>query len=637
MPNSRTYICRLAASHREIYRTALVALATVAGIALFGGDVSAQQTRMARANAGTETASLPRTDLAPERATDLPRPLSEADAKHYRAAFAAQARGDSAAADAALRQVKDRMLVGHILAERYLGRNHRSTHEELSAWLKTYNDNPDAPAIHALAQRRAPRNAKLNRPVGDSFSERAGADDLGPGLGRTPPMRSTAPGAAQLRGRFAKWISDGHFERVERELAGRDTINLLSVAEIDHYRAQLASGWFMRGDDRKAIALAGDAARRSGASVPRAHWIAGLAEFRQQRYGRAAQHFEALNRLPGTPAWDQAAGAFWAARAHLHDRKPEIYNFWLTQAAENPRTFYGSLAARALGIDTGLNWNPPPLGPDDLAQLKKFPAASRAFALLQIDEDRRAEAELRLVLGRGGLQLSQAALAVAMRANMPGLAMRLARELNDIDGRRYDGANYPVPHWRPEGGFEIDPALVFAFMRIESGFNPRAISPAGARGLMQLMPGTDGMMNGASLRGQLDKLYEPETNITLGQRYIKALLEDPLIEGELTRLAAAYNGGPGNLSKWKRMQDQRGETREDALLFIESLPSAETRQFITRLLYSYWMYSERLGQATPSLDQLAEGQWPLYAVPQRTARVVPANDLEQTAEQIQRR
>jgi soluble lytic murein transglycosylase len=617
--------------------TALVALATFAGAAMFALDASAQQTRPARAAIGTETAALPRTDLAPERATDLPRPLSESDAKNYRTAFAAQARGDSAAADAALRQVKDRSLVGHILAERYLGRTHRSSPEELAAWLREFNDNPDAPAIHALAQRRAPRNAKLNRPVGESFSERAGADDLGPGLGRTPPMRSTTPGAAQLRGRFAKWISDGHFDRVERELAGRDTPNLLSVAEIDHYRAQLASGWFMRGDDRKAIALAGDAARRSGASVPRAHWIAGLAEFRQQRYGRAARHFEALSRLPGTPAWDQAAGAFWAARAHLHDRKPDVYNFWLTQAAESPRTFYGALAARALGIDTGLNWNPPPLGPEDIARLKQFPAATRAFALLQVDQDRRAEAEMRLVLGRGGLQHAQAALAVAMRANMPGLAMRLAREISDLDGRRYDGANYPVPHWRPEGGFEIDPALVFAFMRIESGFNPRAISPAGARGLMQLMPGTAAMMNGASMRGELDKLYEPETNVTLGQRYIKALLEDPLIEGELTRLAAAYNGGPGNLSKWKRLQDQRGESREDALLFIESLPSAETRQFITRLLYSYWMYSERLGQSTPSLDQLAEGQWPLYAMPQRAARVVPGPTLEQTAEQVLRR
>jgi soluble lytic murein transglycosylase len=605
--------------------------ASVAALALsLASAATAQQTRP-RAPGPVETAALPRPDLTPERATDLPRPLAEGDVRAYRAAFAAQMRGDSAAADAALRQVRDRSLVPHVLAERYLSRHHRSTYDELAAWMRDNAEHPDAPAIHALAQRRAPSRgaAPLRRPVGESFSERAGMDDLGPGLGRTPPMRTTAPGAAQLRGRFAGWISDGHFERVERELATRETQALLSPAEIDHYKAQLASGWFMRGDDRRAIALAEAAARRSGLSVPRAHWIAGLAEFRQQRYGRAAGHFEALAKLQGAPAWDQAAGAFWAARAHLHDRKPDVYNFWLAQAAEAPRTFYGLLAARALGVDPGLNWNPPPLTVADIDRLNRIPAATRAFALLQVDQDRRAEAEMRRVLGQGGPQHAQATLAVAMRANMPGLAMRLAREINDLDGRRFDGANYPIPHWRPEGGFEIDPALVFAFMRVESAFNPRAISPSGARGLMQLMPATAGMMNGASLRGQLERLFEPAFNVGLGQRYIRTLLDDPLISGELTRLAAAYNGGPGNLSKWKRLQDMRGEAREDALLFIESLPAAETRQFITRLLYSYWMYSERLGHATPSLDQLAQGEWPIYAPPVRAAR---AGDVPQTAQ-----
>jgi soluble lytic murein transglycosylase len=607
-------------------------MASVAALALCWASAADAQQSRARTPGTIETAALPRLDLAPERAADLPRPLSEADVRAYRAAFAAQGRGDSAAADAALRQVRDRSLVAHVLAERYLSRSHRSTYDELAGWLRDNADHPDAPAIHALAVRRAPPRgaAPLRKPVGDSFTERAGMDDLGPGLGRVPPMRTQTPAAVQLRSRLAKGISDGQFDRVERDLLARETQAQLSAAEIDHYKAQLASGWFMRGDDRHAIALAETAARRSGGTVPRAHWIAGLAEFRQQRYGRAASHFEGLAKLPGAPAWDQAAGAFWAARAHLHDGKPDVYNFWLAQAAEAPRTFYGLLAARALGIDPGLNWNPPPLAAADIERLKRHPAAARAFALLQVDQDRRAEAEMRRVLGQGGAQHAHATLAVAMRANMPGLAMRLAREINDLDGRRFDGANYPIPHWRPDGGFDIDPALVFAFMRVESGFNPRAISPAGARGLMQLMPATAGTMNGSSLRGQLDRLFEPSFNAALGQRYIRALLEDPLVSGELTRLAAAYNGGPGNLSKWKRLQDQRGETREDALLFIESLPAAETRQFITRLLYSFWMYSERLGHATPSLDQLAQGEWPIYAPPTRAAARAP--DGPQTAQ-----
>src|SRR6185369_11827712 len=79
------------------------------------------------------------------------------------------------------------------------------------------------------------------------------------------------------------------------------------------------------------------------------------------------------------------------------------------------------------------------------------------------------------------------------------------------------------------------------------------------------------------------------------------------------RLAAAYNGGPGNLAKWKRKQDMRGDPADDALLFIEGLPSPETRHYITRVLFNYWMYSHRLGHPTPSLELLAAGEWPTYA------------------------
>ena len=64
--------------------------------------------------------------------------------------------------------------------------------------------------------------------------------------------------------------------------------------------------------------------------------------------------------------------------------------------------------------------------------------------------------------------------------------------------------------------------------------------------------------------------------------------------------------------RWRRKQDLRGAP-PDALLFIESLPAPETRHFITRILYSYWMYAARLGQPTPSLDDVAAGKWPSYS------------------------
>jgi len=577
--------------------------------------VSSQIRSDAPADRRVQTASLPRFDALVDQTADLPQPLQAADAALYREIFQLQARGAVQAADHQMAQLKNRLLVPHVLADRYLGRHYRPSADELAAWLRDNASHPDARAIFNLAVRRAGAKANsLTRPRDEaSFQEKAAADDLGPSLNR--PMPPGSPAGAGLRSRLRDQLGDGHFDAVERSLVARETQSLLNAGEIDHLRAMLAAGWFARGDDAKALAFAEPAAKRSGAAVPRAYWIAGLARFRQEDYARAAAHFEALAKLPQGQPWDLAAGAFWAARTHLRAERPELYNEWMGQAAEFPRTFYGLMAARVMGAEPAANWNPPPLSQVELDQLQRFAGAPRVFGLLQVGQHRRAEAELRRVSAQSGGAANRAILAVSMRANMPGLSMRLAREIADIDGRRFDGAFYPIPHWQPVGGYDVDPALVFAFMRVESAFNPSAVSPAGARGLMQLMPGTASAMDTRSFKGSAQLLLDPEINVTLGQRYIRHLLDEPLIGGELVRLAAAYNGGIGNLTRWKRLQDTRGEKREDALLFIESLPAAETRHFIARLLYSYWMYSERLGQPTQSLDQVAQGEWPFYAPP----------------------
>ncbi|MEK7246743.1 MAG: transglycosylase SLT domain-containing protein, partial [Pseudomonadota bacterium] len=104
------------------------------------------------------------------------------------------------------------------------------------------------------------------------------------------------------------------------------------------------------------------------------------------------------------------------------------------------------------------------------------------------------------------------------------------------------------------------------------------------------------------------KLFSPEVNLTLGQKYLETLIRDPGIAGDLFFIAAAWNGGPGNLSKWWRKADHRG----DPLLFIESIPARETRIFIERVMANLWIYRHRLGQESPSLAQLAAGDWPTY-------------------------
>ncbi len=327
-------------------------------------------------------------------------------------------------------------------------------------------------------------------------------------------------------------------------------------------------------------------------------------------FAEAASHFEAVARASNLSPWNRAAGAYWAARAHLLGRRPQNVNRWLQAAAEHPRTFYGLLARHSLGLETDFDWDDPALDQREMDALSGTPTGQRALALIQVGEVRRAGRDLVNFPTKASPAVMRAMLALASRINMPGLALSVGNKFTQAGGRRYDSAIYPAPTWRPKGGYTIDRALIFAFMRQESRFKPRAKSQAGAHGLMQIMPRTARFMTKSRRfrgRGRY-ALYEPELNISLGQKYLVYLVGDDAILGNLILLTAAYNGGPGNLARWQRRVSYNG----DPLLFIESIPSRETRVFIERVIANLWIYRKRLDQPAPSLDAIAAGEWPLY-------------------------
>jgi soluble lytic murein transglycosylase-like protein len=163
---------------------------------------------------------------------------------------------------------------------------------------------------------------------------------------------------------------------------------------------------------------------------------------------------------------------------------------------------------------------------------------------------------------------------------------------------------------KPSDGWQVDPALVHAIVRQESKFEMRVTSSADARGLMQLMPSTAaGTMKDTTLDnpGAKAKLFDPSFNLSVGQRYVQKMMSFVEPDGDLIKLAIAYNGGPGNLQKWLAEVDHRN----DPLLFIESLPSRETRGYVERVLANFWIYQDRLGERKTTLDQLARGEWPV--------------------------
>ncbi len=553
-----------------------------------------------------------------------PKVLSDDDARLYKDIFALQKAGKWRKADKKIAQLSDQRLLGHVLAQRYLHPTaYRSKYKELSSWLKSYADHPQAKRIYKLALKRRPKNYRMpTRPTirraepQSAVAVKASAKPK-KRFYRLPSKRlnrANRRAANSLKRQVRRNVLRTRLTVTQKLLAGKKAKRLLHRAELDDGYARIAAAWFYYGDDQRAYNLASSAAARSRLHVPIADWIAGLAAWRLGDLQKAGEHFEQLATAERASGWNTAAGAYWAARVSLKQRKPAEMSRWLDIAADYPRTFYGLLARGALGRDLEFTSHIETIDTAQLARLQSIPEGGRALALSQVGRWNEAQRELQRLVEANDPNLTEALLTLSELVGMPNLAYKLGSRLaryqtSEAGSDAIDAALYPIPPWSPEGGFKLDRALIYAVMRQESSFNPRAKSPDGARGLLQLMPATAGYISKQSFRGKRKrKLYNPTFNMKLGQNYIAYLLKHDFVQGDLFRLTTAYNGGPGNLNKWQRRMD----FNNDPLLFIESLPSRETRLFVERVLANLWIYRTRLGQRSPSLEAIAAGDWPQY-------------------------
>jgi soluble lytic murein transglycosylase-like protein len=289
--------------------------------------------------------------------------------------------------------------------------------------------------------------------------------------------------------------------------------------------------------------------------------------------------------------------------------RPPLVSHYLRIAAAG-RDFYGLLARAILAQPLAGDAEQIAIEQRMLQVLLGQPGARRAIALAQIDQISQADREIRKLAARAAPELMAGLVALAKSLDLPAAQMRLAQSLGHSDGRYDLSALFPVPNWQPASGYTLDRALVFAFMRAESGFDPRAESQAGARGVMQVMPATAQFI---ATRSELElphgnALFEPETSILFGQAYLEHLLQRPSIGDNLIYVAAAYNAGPARVLRWQEVLPGGN----DPLLFLESIPMREPRVYVKKVLTNLWTYRARLGQAQPSLEALARGRWPTY-------------------------
>ena len=543
-----------------------------------------------------------------EAGESLPQPLSEFDVGQYQRLFHLQEVGRMKQAVREAGRVKNDILIGHLLSKRYLHPTAwRSTYKQLYRWLRVYNDHPDASRIYWLAKRRRPGNAKAPTAPKAGYLNGFGLisqNEYRPRMplssaGRASP-RTTRRIAREVRRAIRRGWPTGALKVVD-DLKNRRYLTRVEEAQL---RGEIAHAYFIFGLDQKAIREARHAIGADQSSAFMGYWAGGLAAWRSGQYDLAGQFFRSLAEQESVFDELRGAAAFWAQRVALRQGSPEEAARFLVLAAGVEHGFYGVIARQASGQKIDISFNLPARDPAFLTWLGDQKGGQRLFALMQIGLINDAEREMRYLWTDIPAHMQSSALRFAIDNGMAGLAYRAGALMDKNEGKTWYGALYPVPKFKAK--FTVDQALVWAIARQESGFNPRAKSRANAAGLMQIMPSTASfIMRKRSYRSR-DRhlLLNPVINLEIGQRYIRHLLEEPVIDGSLVKLLAAYNGGPGNLSKWLRKVDHQ----DDPFLLIESIPSRETRSYIKSVVTNLAMYRMQFGQSAPALQALAAGR-----------------------------
>jgi soluble lytic murein transglycosylase-like protein len=563
------------------------------------------------------TAATPSLSVAPQI-------LSTEDVALYRQIMAAERAGQYTKAKTLFAKLSDTTLLGYAQALHFLSAPRRSVKvQDLVAWLESNRETAIADRIYRLAVahstrtiRRGKKRIKVavvtNIPAPRGVGTRSGGYEDAELLAPTP---TSEVGRAVTPAILAAIRAGNPDEALKQLESVRATATPTDIAILSH---RIAASYRAESRDADAYRLATSV---SDPGVPQLMWDAGFAAYRMGNWAEAIVHLERLAETPAAQNTLRAQGAFWAARAHMQSGDALKVVTLLNFAAEKQPSFYGLIAERMLGIDTQTGFADAVLNEADFRDLMAIPAARRAVALWQIGEQEFVGPELNRAFVDNNERLDPAMSALARALGVTNVELR-ASEKSAARGVMLTGL-FPVPSYSPHDGYRIDSSLVLAFARIESRFQVRATSPMGARGLMQVMPNTAKRLGVTDP----DTLYDPGAALSVGQKYIETLLNS--LDGNLLELGGAYNAGPGNVSRWR-------ETKaggNDPLLFVESIPVAETRSYVKRLMVYHWLYRRRFGQEAVSLEETARGQWPTYHPAQgASAGAMTAYGLKLTSE-----
>ena len=412
------------------------------------------------------------------------------------------------------------------------------------------------------------------------------------------PERALAKWPAGIDPRLARRMMSDGLNRLSRKnvLTAWELLHKLDSAVIDEDIGRRAFAAFER-----SIALR--AARQH--LLLAAGWLAGLPAAKQNEETRAwlvrlnllyHDWQGALAVMETMPAGEARKGQwlYWRAKA-LEEvgRAKEAAPLYAELATE--RGYYSFLSAERLGLPPRFDMTPIE-APEDIVQaVAGEPAVRRAFEWLRLDETGKAIREWNRSFAGASEERWRAAAAIASSWGWHDRVIQAAYRAGEQDAL----------HDRFPTGFEpavmaaaertgLPPELIWSIIRQESAFNRRALSSAGARGLMQLMPRTARDM--AREHGvELGDLFSPEKNIELGSLYLAEMLER--FDGNSALAAAAYNAGPRRVGEW--LERTPFESPE---AWIEAIPFNETRRYVQQVMAFVAVYEWRQAKQISSVS-----------------------------------
>ena len=354
------------------------------------------------------------------------------------------------------------------------------------------------------------------------------------------------------------------------------------------------------GDPERAYRLAANHYLHDGATYAQLEWLAGFIALRKlDEADLALAHFDRFATAVQTPISLGRAG-YWRGRALEALGRPEEARTAYAQGAAHQTSFYGQLAAERAGLTMDPALAAPASYPDWRSRFAGDDRVRAARLFHEAGERNLAEWVL-THMAEGTDAPGRAALAgLALDWDEPHIALRIAK----VAARRGEilpGAYFPVSAF-VQGSPAVPAELVLAIARRESEFDPAVISPAGARGLMQLMPGTArDMARDEGLDYDAGRLLtDAGYNARLGTAYLATLVEEFGLNPVL--VAAGYNAGPTRPRAWI---EDRGDPRDpaiDPVDWIETIPFRETRNYVMRVAESLAIYRARIAERPVTLN-----------------------------------